>query len=132
MLNWEIYYYTGSLPLIKITSQEMSWENVPINGVIKIKITKGKYSHTILGMDYYWIDNYKYGLFNATGETAIKEEKIRRKNNHQEIKYSGLNPLCYNWENEHEYLGEIYPSNNVKILNGIMIPDNEARIIGLI
>lgn len=133
MISWEIYYYNGSLPLVKVTSQEMSWQNVPIDGVIKIKITKNGYSQILQGMDHYWINGNEFGSFNSIGNTAIQEAKTRERKKHKEIYYSGLTAVYYNWDNNELISNkEQFPVDSTKILNGIMIPDLEAIKLGIL
>jgi hypothetical protein len=133
MLEWKVRYYDTELPLVEITSNDMNWDELPVNGVIEVDVINGRYKHTLSGMDYYWISGSKYGMFNETGSVAEIEANIRLNNGHEQVYYSGSNARMLDWEGEHIDMGEIFPDNSTThILKGVMITDDEAREIGLI
>jgi len=131
-MEWEVKYYLGSLPLSSITSSEMSWENLPIENVIFVMVKKDGMIHTLKGYDNYWVNGNEYGCFNNTGQLAIDEETNRLLEGYTEIQYEGLMDCYYNWDDDCRFMGEKSDKNGLHILKGVMIPDDEARQIGLI
>jgi hypothetical protein len=134
MLEWKVRYYNNSLPLVEVTSDEMEWNELVVDGVIEVDVINGRYMHTLSGMDYYWISGSRYGMFNETGSIAEIEANIRLNNGHEQVYYSsGSNARMLDWENEHIDMGDIFPDKDTThILKGVMITDDEAREIGLI
>jgi hypothetical protein len=133
MITWSVEYYNGGLPLDIITSNDCNWNDLPTDNVIYVRIHWNGYTHILCGMDYYWFDNDKtYGLFNATGQEAIDDENKRMEDGHQEVVYEGPNKFCFKFDDRHIDLGELDPFEGVHILKGVMMPDDEARLIGLI
>jgi len=131
-MKWKIAYYSGSLPLTYTSSSQQTYEQVANDNVISITISSASYSHTLQGFDYYWISGSEYGAFNATGSLAVQEEEARREAGYQEVVYEGVMKCRYRWNTQHESLGEQDAPTACKILNGIMIPDDDAREIGLL
>ena len=129
---WEAYYYINQLPLIKYSSIDYSYDDLPEDGLVMINIIKGDYNHLIYGMDNYWIDNNKYGMFNNTGELAELEEEQRRLNGNQEVEYIGYSNVAWSWDEQHIFLNDYQFDENIKVIKGIMLPDNIAKEIGLI
>lgn len=115
-MEWKVRYYNGSLPLDVITSDECGWDDLPKSGVVDVTVTDGKYSHTLQGMDYYWIDGNTYGMFNDDSNFDI---------------YEGEQAVAYEFsDNGHVKLKYAYTPNH--ILEGVMLPDNVAQEIGLL
>lgn len=131
-MEWIVAYYQGSLPLTYISSSQQSFETIPTDNVISLTVTSASYSHTLTGYDNYWLSGSSYGAFNNTGSLAEQEEQARLEAGYQEVTYVGLQSCKYTWETEHIFDGEISAPNNVNILTGIMIPDEEAQQIGLL
>ena len=131
-MEWTIAYYPGSLPLVYISSSQQSYESVETGSVISLTVSNNGYSHTLHGLDYYWVSGSEYGAFNATGPQASIEEQNRLDGGYQEVVYEGIMKCRYRWETEHEYLGELDAPAGCRILEGVMISDEEAQQIGLI
>lgn len=132
MLEWKVRYYNGTTQLEEVTSTQLSWEELPTENVIEVEITKNGYTHILRGMDNYWISGYTYGMFNNTGSLAIEEEESRNQNGHQEVIYEGDGWVEYQWETTHIRLTEQSNSPNKHTLKGVMIPDEHAKLFGLI
>lgn len=131
-MEWEVKYYTGSLKLHSITSKDMPWNELPTENVIFVIVKKDGMSHILHGYDNYWVNNKEYGCFNNTGELAIIEKNKRIEEGRQEIEYVGLMDCYFSWDLKSEYMGEKYDKNGLHILKGVMIPDNEAKELGLL
>jgi hypothetical protein len=133
MLEWKVRYYQGQLPLVEATSEDYSWEDLPIDNVIQMEIKKGDCTHVIGGFDNFWMSGSHYGVFNNTGSLGEYEALQRLENGHEQVYYEGAQAIMYDWDQDHINMGEIFPdTTKVHILKGVMIPDDQAREIGLI
>lgn len=132
MITWKVRYYDGTTIPVEITSDEMSWEELPIENVIEVDIINGSFKHTLRGFDNYWLLGNLYGMFNNTGSLATEEERHREEAGHQEVVYEGEMEVAYSWEDSHIKLDTIPNISNVHIISGVMIPDDHAKVLGLI
>ena len=131
-MEWIVAYYPGSLPLTYIDSSQQSFDTLPTHGVISLTATSGSYSHTLTGYDNYWLSGSSYGAFNNTGSVAEQEETARLDGGYQEVVYEGMQMCKYTWETEHMFDGELPAPDNVTVIVGVMVSDEEAQQIGLL
>lgn len=117
-VSWEVFYYEGGLPLITRSSSENTWDDLPEDGVIWVDVHFEGKSIRMGGMDYYWVDGLSCGVFNSPENYDW---------------YEGNQILRWTWvPGENQTRDYEKPNKNVKILTGIMIPDDEAQKLGLI
>lgn len=133
-MDFIVYYYNGSLPLTSISSDQMSFNDLPNEGVVYVDIINDGCKHRLQGMDNYWVDvdNSYYGMFNNTGELGEFEKQNREINNHQEIDYVGLSCVAYTWFDEHQFIGSFLPTGDIQIIKGIMLSDTIAKELGIL
>lgn len=132
MIKWKVKYYNGGLPLFVVTSEDMEWENLPKENVVEVDIIKDVNTHTLRGFDNYWLNNNTYGMFNNIGEIGSQEEDERSKLGFQEIKYEGEQYVNYEWADKHIRVYDDIYLKGTPTLSGVMIPDEDAKKIGLI
>lgn len=132
-MKWVVRYYNGSLPLQEISSEDMDYNDLPKKNVVEVFVQHEKYSHTMRGMDFYWIHENFYGMFNRTGEEAKIEEQNRLEAGHEQIIYEGKNCVKWEWSDQgHLFFEDQGPPDDIHILEGIMIPDDQAKEIGIL
>lgn len=133
MFTWKAYYYFDGLPLTIYSSEDMEWSDLPKVGVVYVDIVNGNFSQRMQGMDNYWIDGFKYGMFINTGELGQIELQRRIAENRKVPEYTGMESVTYMWENEHIFLGDVKQDVNPSLIKeGILIPDEIAEQLGLI
>ena len=132
MITWTVQYYNGKLPLDEINSSQCSWGDLPKEGVIRVILENNNNKHILQGMDYYWLDGFRYGMYiESNVEIAKIEEDKRITSGHQETNYEGLKSIIYEWGTHHLLIGEGIPTN-IQPIRGIMVSDEIAKKIGLI
>jgi hypothetical protein len=88
-----------------------SWDRLPREGVLGVRISDGDRSHLLVGADGYWIDGDTYGV---TYEDAVP-------------RFGGIPFASWGWGREHYDLGVAPPPEGVAVLRGIEIPDDVWR-----
>ena len=111
-LRWHVRYYTEALPLVVVTSENMAVSDLPDIGVIDLTITDpAGYSMTMTGADVYYLNESatRFGLFNEDGSE-----------------------YHFRWDEIMGFYPAAVPSPLPRLLHGILMPDDEARLVGLI
>lgn len=82
-------------------------------GVVWVDVVGNGWRHRLQGMDHYWIDGDRFGMFNSTDQ------------------YTGRPAVAYQaTPNGVIDLGDLIP--DVEVMDGIMLPDDLARECGLL
>lgn len=124
-MRWLLTYYDGRLPEAYYSSEHWSWLDLPIGdakktGVIRVDVWRGERYHQMQGFDYYWLDEDSgaFGMFN--------DEKNR-------AWYSGLQEIAWRFTDTGSV--RLPPGSRpvgAHILSGVMLPDADARALGLL
>jgi len=118
MIKWIAYYYEGNLPLIEYHSDVWEWSSLPKTGVVYVDVFFANTRHRLQGLDNYWIDGNKFGVFNDKENEHI---------------YEGHQSMTYKIENDEEICtGEGYPDPSVYTIAGVMLDDNVAKEVGVV
>ena len=111
-LRWHVRYYTEALPLVVVTADDMAVSGLPDTGVIDVRVTDPDgYSMTLVGADVYYLsdDATRFGLFNEDGSE-----------------------YHFRWDEIMGFYPASVPAPLPRLLHGILMPDDEARLVGLI
>ncbi|MFU8868668.1 hypothetical protein [Natronococcus sp.] len=103
--------YHGHLPL-------SSGPPVACDDVIYLVARRGEHEHRLGGLDVYWVLGDTYGAFADPENLEL---------------YGGAPAVAYRWnEHGHVALEDTRPPPAALFARGILIPDDEARQIGLL
>ena len=85
------------------------WSSLPVGGVLWVDVRRGEHLHRMRGADGYWVDGTRYG---CTFEDAQPQ-------------FGGVARAAFDWpEGEPALpLGELPPPGGVRVVRGLMIPD---------
>ena len=120
-LQWRVEYHQEGVGLVAVTRADWAWDRLPVEGVVRVVMQHGPYTHRLFGMDNYWLIEALaiYGLYNDP-------------DNHDW--YAGEQALAYAWPTPelHVRLADADPPCGVHTLRGIMLPDDLAREYGIL
>lgn len=88
-------------------------------GIVRVRIFYGHYEHVLLGMDAYWLGEGVYGMLNDPENRAW---------------YDGAQSIAYAWPtiDQQTPLADATPPAGVHIVRGVMLPDWQARQLGIL
>ncbi len=120
-LQWRVEYHQKGVGLVVAVGACWAWNQLPAEGVVRIIVQHGPYTHELLGMDNYWLDEGLaiYGLYNDPENRDW---------------YKGEQALAYAWPTPdlHMRLANADLPPGVHRLRGIMLPDDLAREYGIL
>lgn len=122
-MRWAVAYYEGNLPLAWRDSDSFSWSALPTgdgvtSGIAWVDVTRGIYTQTLAGMDYYWVSpDGRFGSFNDPDNYAMYGGGL-------EAQYK-----AYLWDGDGFKPADPTVPNDAHVLIGIMLPDDEWRAL---
>jgi hypothetical protein len=121
MIDWSVDYWQAGAPVSTRCRAHGSWAELPTEGVVRVHLRHGEYSHTLQGMDNYWLaeEHHTYGMFNDPENAAW---------------YEGRQAVAWAWPTPETCvsIANTDPPQGAHILRGVMLPDDLAREIGLL
>ena len=106
-------YWFGQLPLEVVDGLDG-----PTNGITRIYVRRGAETMVLSGFDNYWVAGDRFGIFND-------EENFDW--------YEGEQSAGYRWpEGENAHRDDSPIPAGAKLWRGVMLPDDEAKEVGLL
>lgn len=116
-MKWAVAYYEGSLPLVWRDSEHFAWDDLPVDGVVWVDVTRNGQTMRLSGFDNYWVHDLRFGLFNDPENWAW---------------YSGAQSLAFDWSgHDPVVLALTPPTAGARVLAGVLVPDEVAWELGL-
>jgi len=96
-----------------------NWRLYPVDNVLWVDIERDGLRQRLQGMDNYWVDGHRFGMFND-----FENEWL----------YEGVQHIAYIWPlgAAMKRVPGLVRSLDAHILRGVMVPDETARQLGLL
>jgi hypothetical protein len=109
-----VAYYHGSLPLEFVTGDA---RDLPRDRAVWVEVERDGYRHRLGGMDSVWVHGDAFGCFNDPENADW---------------YEGRQRVAWRWTGRGSE--EIDPAvpDGATVFAGVMLPDEDARAVGLI
>lgn len=132
-MNWQVEYYPRKLPLVTITDEVANWCDLPKFGVVSVTINSGRYKMKMSGVDAYWVHGDEFGAYTHSGFRGLFNTSYRYLAGFESTRYKNSGGYAYRWSpgGQVERIDPVVP-DDAYVIYGIMMPDNEARIAGVL
>ena len=108
-MTWTVTYWAGGGLTSTLNASGDDWQAMPREGVLWLDVEHRGYRHRLQCRDFYWTSGERFGMFDA-----------------------GTDGVAYRaGERGFERTGPGVPSGAV-VFAGVLIPDDDARRLGLI
>jgi len=117
-LTWTALYWLAG-EVVTFDSDHTRWGALPQDGLVRVHVRRGEYTHTLVGFDNYWMHGMSFGVFNDTENLA----------------WYGGNPdaqaFAFAWPKGGEVVIAPDPPQGAHVVRGVLVPDEAAWELGL-
>jgi hypothetical protein len=127
-MNVTVHHYVGALPLVEGPLG-------PCEDVVRVVVVAGWRTLVMQGMDVYWVHEPSgtLGMLNDGGPMGFVGMWRRWWRGHACARYVGASALAWRFtEDEHTQLSDTSIPAGAVVMRGVMLPDGDARAVGLI
>lgn len=117
-LTWTALYWLAG-EAVTFDSDHTRWGALPQDGLLRVRVRRDEYTHTLAGFDNYWLHGISFGVFNDPENLA----------------WYGGNPdaqaFAFSWPEEREIVIPAHAPPGAHVVRGVLVPDEVAWELGL-